>query len=136
MAVVATAHESYSGGGAAFEVADFLVLEPRKNDEWEKSGYRALYYTVPFNCNKMTRACFSENDYNTLPHCHEELFGNLTIRFTNAEGGKTGWQFIWNESVWPANAHKVKPATSSPFMLDGGKGTLPAKASFCGGPAG
>ena len=75
VAVVATAHESYSGGGAAFEVADFLVLEPRKNDEWEKSVYRALYYTVPFNCNKMTRACFSENDYNTLPHCHEELLG-------------------------------------------------------------
>ena len=138
VAVVATAHESYSGGGAAFEVADFLVLEPRKNDEWEKSGYRALHHTVPFSCNKMIRACFSEKDYNTLPHCHDETFGTLTIHFTNTEASKIVWQFIWNESVWPANTppRNREPATSSPFTLDGGKGPLPANAPFCGGPAG
>lgn len=129
VALVREQREMYSGGGASFGVADFVAVE---------AGGRVgpvLYSAVPFSCQKMIRACFSERDYRTSKHCHDESSGYLTIA-TPVAGE---WLFTWHETEWPADTRARDSAkSSSRFRLPRGAAgkdrSLPPEVSFCGGP--
>lgn len=123
VAIVSEAREMYSGGGASFEIADFVELGS------DPAPRRAVYASVPFSCSKMVRACFGLKEYDTSPHCHDEYSGYLTIRFP-AQGN---WQFTWHETDWPAHVRASKKTTTrTPFSVPG----QPSKVPFCdGGPA-
>jgi len=43
----------------------------------DPAGARAAYEDIPFWCSQMIRACFSEKEYKTSPHCHDETVGTL-----------------------------------------------------------
>jgi hypothetical protein len=141
VALVRNLRESYSGGGAGFAYADFVVL--RADGKYAPTP---LYAGVPFSCSKMIRACFSERDYKTSRHCHDEMNGYLTIQFPARAGdvpGESGWTFFWHQSDWPANVTKsharrtqtrfVLPANNMKSM-NGANASLPPNVSFCGAP--
>ena len=133
VAIVSVSNEMYSGGGASFSVADFVAL----NDN--KTKHDVLYPSVPFSCSKMVRACFSEREYKTSRHCHDESSGYLTIQFPRQQN--KGWAFTWNEIDWPAHTSKAKEKRvrtpfSIPSNLDGNeRSKVLEKVPFCGGPA-
>jgi len=126
VAIVAGSSESYSGGGARFEWADFVPLAP------DGKAAAPVHAGVPFSCSKMVRACFSEKDYATSPHCHDESSGSLRIRYAPPArpGGELAWRFAWQQGEWPASRARPLPAGAAvPFVP--GRGAGPA---FCGGP--
>ena len=129
VALVREQREMYSGGGASFGVADFVAAGPGG-----RVG-QVLYAAVPFTCQKMIRACFSERDYRTSRHCHDESSGYLTI---DTPVG-ADWQFTWHETEWPANTRardsvKSKTRFTVPRSIAPGGGVLPEGTFFCGGP--
>jgi hypothetical protein len=118
VALVSHSHETYVGGGATYSYADFVTLEGKP-----------AFSAVPFACNKMVRACFTEDEYAKSPHCHEEWTGHLGIRY-GAAGIQT---FVWYEEKWPAHV-KGEQRSVRPFQPDpSGTEELPAPAgiSFC-----
>lgn len=122
IALVSETREMYSGGGASFRTADFVVLDADRT---------LAYGAVPFSCSKMVRACFSERDY-ARGHCHDESSGSLTIRYPEGEGR---WRFHWRETEWPAFAPRSRAATEQvAFQIAPGNTRRPASVSFCGGP--
>ncbi|PIF77177.1 hypothetical protein CLU95_4350 [Variovorax sp. 54] len=122
VAVQQTVTEGYSGGGASFSTADFVPLE----------GGAAVHTGVPFSCNKMVRACFSEKEYRTSKHCHDESFGSLRIAYgePTKPGGPYDWQYTWLQTEWPQN--EPKSATTTSRIRFTAK-TI-ERAGFCGGP--
>jgi len=44
-----------------------------------RTGVRKL--VLNFSSSKMIRACFSEQEYKKSPHCHDETWMTLNIRF-------------------------------------------------------
>ena len=122
IALVSETREMYSGGGASFRTADFVVLDADRT---------LAYGAVPFSCSKMVRACFSERDY-ARGHCHDESSGSLTIRYPEGEGR---WLFHWRETEWPAFAPRSRAATERvAFRIAPGNTRRPASVGFCGGP--
>lgn len=85
----------YSGGGKGEQFADFVMLEP-------KGAYKLALADVPFYSYEMIRACFSEKDYKTSPHCHDETSSSLSIQFKDI--GKPYYQWILNytDFTWEA----------------------------------
>lgn len=85
----------YSGGGKGEQFADFVMLEP-------KGKYQLALVDVPFYSYEMIRACFSEKDYKTSPHCHDETGSSLSIQFKDI--GKPYYQWILNytDFTWEA----------------------------------
>lgn len=67
----------------------------------------------------MIRACFSEQEYQTSKHCHDESTGSLRIRYAAAAPGaaRHGWTFVWNETDWPQNTLQSK-ATHETSTID------------------
>ncbi|MDP5240573.1 hypothetical protein Q9Q94_13595 [Uliginosibacterium sp. 31-16] len=87
VALLSRRSEMYSGGGASFERADFIPL----------GTDAALHAGIPFSCNKMIRACFSEADYRSGRPCHDEYSGRLSIRYQTRPGqADYRWQFFWH----------------------------------------
>lgn len=134
LAVALVSHftESYSGGGAGFEMADFLRLDEGKGAAPSAGTYEVAYAGIPFSCNTMVRACFTEREYQTSPHCHQESDGHLTLRFAEAP---SQWSFTWHQTDWPA--HKPARSKKPSQVTFGGSPaarpyTLPGKVSFCG----
>lgn len=136
VALIRKRQEAYAGGGASFDVADFLRLGP------EPATPDVLYAGVPFSCTKMVRACFVEADYRKSQHCHDESTGGLSIQYrTLGNRPDYAWNFLWHEQDWPA---KTAPSgarhTEHRFSLPNGPRTsssslLPAEVPFCnGGP--
>lgn len=122
IALVSEVREMYSGGGASFRTADFIVLDATRT---------VAYGAVPFSCSKMVRACFSERDY-ARGHCHDESSGALTIRYPDGEGR---WTFQWRETEWPAFKPKSRETTArTAFEIAPGNQERPASVAFCGGP--
>ncbi|MET0349660.1 MAG: hypothetical protein ABW067_07715 [Rhizobacter sp.] len=122
IALVSEVREMYSGGGASFRTADFIVLDAART---------VAYGAVPFSCYKMVRACFSERDY-ARGHCHDESSGALTIRYPDGEGR---WTFQWRETEWPAFEPKSRETTErTTFQVAPGNTSSPASVGFCGGP--
>lgn len=108
--------EMYSGGGASVEVADFISL---KAIAASAQKAKPVYGGVPFSCSKMIRACFSEQEYKTSKHCHDESTGSLRIRYAPAKPGaaRHGWTFVWNETDWPQDTPQSK-ATHETSTID------------------
>jgi hypothetical protein len=113
--------EMYSGGGANVEVADFISL---KAVAASAQAVKPVYGGVPFSCSKMIRACFSEQEYKTSKHCHDEFTGSLRIRYATAAPGaaRHGWTFVWSETDWPQDtlASKATHETSTLDIPPGG----------------
>jgi hypothetical protein len=122
VAVLQTVSEMYSGGGASFDTADFVPLE----------GGKALHEGIPFSCFKMIRACFSEKDYKTSKHCHDESNGSLRIVYGEAArpGAPYDWQYTWLQSEWPQNEPQ-RAATTTRIRFTA---KTTERADFCGGP--
>ncbi|WP_139165557.1 hypothetical protein [Microvirga guangxiensis] len=142
VAVLNRITESYSGGGAEFVIADFVTLDPGVTDVGED---QRRYGNVPFSCSKTVRACFSEREYKTSPHCHNESTGYLTLKFDiNPASHFHDWTATWHETSWPAgiakSAQTKKQQTErlAPLKHDvGPRGFVPSTFAFCaGGPAG
>jgi hypothetical protein len=125
-AVLWSVRESYSGGGASFRTADFVPVDgPQKAEALAHAG-------VPFDCNQMIRACFSEKEYKTSPHCHDESTGSLRIAYAAAAtaGGDYRWSYTWRQSDWAAHTPaRNQRSTVTRFTDRGGEA-----APFCGGP--
>lgn len=126
VAVVSTVREMYSGGGANFGTADFVPLDV------PVPGAKAAHASVPFSCSKMVRACFSEKEYKTSAHCHDESEGSLRIAYDAPAraGGAYAWRYTWRQSEWPAHRPERATTRSVNRFTDGGG----AAAPFCGGP--
>jgi hypothetical protein len=122
VAVLQTVSEMYSGGGASFDTADFVPLEDGK----------AVHEEIPFSCFKMIRACFSEKEYKTSRHCHDESNGSLRIAYGEAAkpGGLYDWQYTWLQTEWGQN--EPQSAAVSSRIRFTAKTT--ERAGFCGGP--
>jgi hypothetical protein len=107
VALLTSRSEMYSGGGASVETADFVSL---KAIAASAKAAKPVYGGVPFSCSKMIRACFSEQEYKTSKHCHDESTGSLRIRYAPAKPGATrhGWTFVWSETDWPQDTPESK----------------------------
>jgi len=85
----------YSGGGANIERASFYELTESGNE-------RSFIKNYPFSFNRMIRACFSEQNYESSQgNCHDEDSLSLDIRPVKP----LMWQFRYryNLSVSPAS---------------------------------
>jgi hypothetical protein len=126
VAVLWSVTESYSGGGASFRTADFVPVDgPKQADGLAHAG-------VPFDCYKMVRACFSEKEYRTSPHCHDESTGSLRIAYAapSKPGGDYGWSYTWRQSDWAAHKPARATRTRVARFTDRGGDAAP----FCDGP--
>ncbi len=142
VAVLWSVSEMYSGGGGSFSTADFVPLEPALR---AGAGREAVYPGIPFSCSKLIRACFSEAQYRSTKHCHDEIDGGLRIGYgapTKAlansparAGGKasrepSSWRFSWHEVEWPA----FEPQSKRSIRNIRFGPTNTARVPFCGGP--
>lgn len=122
VAVLQTVSEMYSGGGASFDTADFVPLE----------GGKAVHEGIPFSCFKMIRACFSEKEYKTSKHCHDESNGSLRIVYGEPAkaGGPYDWQYTWLQTEWGQNEPQSAAVTTRIRFT----AKTTERAGFCGGP--
>jgi len=136
VAVLNRTTESYSGGGAEFVTADFITLDPETLDVGEA---QRRFGGVPFSCSKMVRACFTEKEYKTSPHCHGENNGYLMLRYTaNPTSPYYDWTATWNETSWPAGVTQSAQKTTRKTLAlkPGSQSVAPDAFAFCaGGPA-
>jgi hypothetical protein len=135
IAVLTTVIESYSGGGATFRKADFVVLDRTSSDIGEK---HKLFEGVPFSCRKTVRACFSEQDHRSSKQCHDESSGYLTLNVSPSSSASFyEWTATWHETVLAGGKPKTTAAkTQTPALLRSGvKGAGTDAFPFCrGGP--
>ncbi|MCH7314779.1 hypothetical protein [Acinetobacter sp. ANC 3882] len=97
IAIIDQFSEMYSGGGAGIERASFYELEDSGNE-------RPFIKNYPFSFNRMIRACFSEQDYESSKgKCHDEDGLSLDIRPIKP----MVWQFRYRYSL------DVSPASDS-----------------------
>lgn len=137
IAVISTVRDMYSGGGASFEVADFLRFIGRRSGD-SATAFDAVYLGVPFSCSKMIRACFSEREYAKSRHCHDESAGSLHIRYAIDNAGNPDWSFRWRQTEWPAHVGQKHSDTKVstlklPRASDAGAtASGPGPIDFCG----
>ncbi|ENW82850.1 hypothetical protein F909_01126 [Acinetobacter sp. ANC 3929] len=97
IAVIDTFSEMYSGGGAGIERASFYELK-------DSGKTHRFIENYPFSFNRMIRACFSEQDYESSKgKCHDEDGLSLDIRPIKP----MVWQFRYRYSL------DVSPASDS-----------------------
>ena len=85
----------YSGGGRGEQVADFIMLKPQ-------GKFKVALTSIPFYSYKMIRACFSERDYKTSPHCHDESGSTLSIQFRDVGKAFYQWTLNYTDFTWDA----------------------------------
>jgi hypothetical protein len=131
VAIVQHVHEMYSGGGAGFGIADFVVLGA-------SSIPVRLYAGVPFSCSKMVRACFTEKQYRTSLNCHDLYDGWLTLSYAPSKSpDRYAWTAVWHERDQPQNVPKplatlTERAVAIPRAI-GDVSRAFRRVSFCGG---
>ncbi|RZF52115.1 hypothetical protein EXE30_09665 [Acinetobacter halotolerans] len=97
IAMIDVFSEMYSGGGAKIERADFYELK-------DSGSTHRFIKNYPFSFNRMIRACFSEQDYETSKgNCHDVDRLSLDIRPIKP----MLWQFRYRYSL------DVSPASDS-----------------------
>jgi hypothetical protein len=137
VAVLNSKTEGYSGGGAEFVTADFVTLDPEVSDIGEQER---RFRAVPFSCSKTVRACFTEKEYKTSPHCHDESSGYLTLKFAVTPASRFyDWTATWHQTSWPAGVLRTgQIKTQTAAALKPGKQTVAADTfPFCDrGPVG
>lgn len=124
IALISHEYKSFDNGKASFNIADFILLE-------EAPKFSPVYPSVPFSCLKIIRACLTDEEIETSSHCYDENFAYLTV--TPHSDGK--WQFLWNETAWPAHTHR-QSKTLVKFVLSPNATRNPKslpQISFCGG---
>ncbi len=123
VAVLSSVSEMYSGGGAVFRTADFVPLD---------APAQAAQAGVPFYCSRMIRACFTEKEYASSRHCHDENRGSLRIAYGASPRGQGAypWQFQWHETEWAAHAPRSAARTDVLRFTAATAGRVP----FCCGP--
>lgn len=94
----------YSGGGSSEQYADFVQLYP--HDKYNLAIADQLFYS-----SEMIRACFSEQDYHTSPHCHDESGTLLNIQFKDIGQNYYQWVLNYTDYDWPANAPETHKTT-------------------------
>lgn len=137
VAVLNSKTEGYSGGGAEFVMADFVTLDP---EVWDIGEQQRRFRAVPFSCSKTVRACFTEKEYKTSPHCQDESSGYLTLKFAMTPASRFyDWTATWHETSWPAGVPRTgRIKTQTAAVLKPGKQAVAADTfPFCdGGPVG
>jgi hypothetical protein len=89
VALVNHVFEMYSGGGASFDIADFVMLAGSPSP---------VYEGVPFWCSKMVRACFTEEEYRRGGNCHDLYEGFLTLSYgPSRSADRYTWTAVWHE---------------------------------------
>ncbi|MEN8367062.1 hypothetical protein [Acinetobacter bereziniae] len=101
IAVVKRWSTTYSGGGRAEEIADFVMLEPNH-------AYKLALADVAFHSYEMIRACFYQEEYQSSPHCHDESGSNLSIQFKDIGKEYYQWRLNFTDFNWEA----FKPESS------------------------
>ncbi len=96
IAIVKQYGTGYSGGGKGEDIADFLMLEPR-------GQFKIALSNVAFYSYEMIRACFSEKDYKTSPHCHDESGSTLSIGFKNVGKPYYQWTLNYTDFIWESD---------------------------------
>lgn len=125
VAILRHGNTMYSGGWASFEVADFVALDSTPPETLIGAAPTVLYRSVPFSCEQMIRACFSEKDYaEKKDNCHDSYTGSLRITFpSRPTTSSPSWRFAWSSDGEPAK----------PFMMpDQATPDAPWPVSFCG----
>jgi hypothetical protein len=133
VALVQTVVEMYSGGGATFEIADFVSLSETD------ASVTTVLRDVPLSCSRMVRACFSEDDYRRLAvNCHDLYDGFLTLSYaTVAPPDRYEWTAVWHERDQGQGLPRSQ-ASSTEQRLKLSQGTADVASgfksgSFCGG---
>jgi hypothetical protein len=134
VAVVAGAAQMFSGGGAGYHSADFVVLG-------EGDPAVAAYSNVPFSCSKDLRGCFTEEDYRRSPNCSDLYEAFLTIAFRPSKSRERYvWTLTWHERHQAPGVPKSKTeVTETPADLPIDKvdtSHVTSSFSFCGGGIG
>jgi hypothetical protein len=134
VAVVVGASQVFSGGGAGYESADFVVLgggDPTT----------AVYSNVPFSCRKDLRGCFTEEEYRRSPNCSDLYEAFLAIAYRSSRSrDRYAWTLVWHERHQPPNVPKSQIAVTQTTVdlsidkVDASKST--SSFSFCGGGIG
>ena len=102
VAIVKQYGRAYSGGGKGEHIADFVMLEPN-------GQYRTALAQIPFYSYEAIRACFSEAQYKTSPHCHDESGSTLSIDFKDIGQPYYQWTLNYTDYNWDAfKAEKFK----------------------------
>lgn len=102
VALVKQYSRAYSGGGKGEHIADFLMLDTN-------GQYRKALSKIPFYSYEAIRACFSEKDYKTSPHCHDESGSTLSIQFNDIGQPYYQWILNYTDYYWDAfKAEKFK----------------------------
>ncbi len=96
IAIVKQYGTGYSGGGKGEEVADFLMLE--SNGQFKMALSNVAFYSY-----EMIRACFSEKDYKTSPHCHDESGSTLSIGFKDVGKPYYQWTLNYTDFTWESD---------------------------------
>jgi hypothetical protein len=125
VAVIRSVNQGFSGGGAMYERADFVAL-----DDTPPAEAKPAHAGVPYFCMQDFRACFTEKEYKTSPHCREQNDGQLRIAYgAPAKAGEPyAWTYTWRESAWPGNEPKSKMTHTVTRFTDDDI----AAAPFCG----
>ncbi|MEF9958034.1 MAG: hypothetical protein RR767_12685 [Acinetobacter sp.] len=108
IAIIDQFSEMYSGGGAGIERASFYELK-------DAGLMKQFIKNYPFSLNRMIRACFSEQDYESSKgNCHDEDALSLDIRPMKP----MLWQFRYgyNLSVSPASDSEEKSYKRSKIL--------------------
>lgn len=108
--------ESYSGGGRTYETADFIELK-------ENGDYAVALSSIPFYYDELIRACFSAEDYDNNPNCHDQNTSILSIKF-HEDFPYYRWDLTYIDTEWPSGVSKSKrkikkskPITVIPYQV-------------------
>jgi hypothetical protein len=134
VAVVAGANQAFSGGGAGYQSADFVVLG-------EGDPMAVAYSNVPFSCTKSLRACFTEEEYRRSPNCSDFYSAFLTVAYRPSKSRERyAWTLVWHERHQPPGAPKSQTVVTQTTVdlpvnkVDATSAT--SSFSFCGGGIG
>ena len=91
----------YSGGGRHEQYADFVQLD--KNGKYKLAISYVLFYS-----SEMIRACFSQQEYITSPHGHDEAGTMLNIKFLDTGLNYFRWILNYKDYSWASHTSEKK----------------------------
>ena len=116
IAMLKQEREAYSGGGRTYETADFIELK-------ENGHYAVALSSIPFFYDELIRACFSAEDYDNNPNCHDQNNSILSIKF-HEDSPYYRWELTYIDTAWPSGVsepmrkiNKSKPITLIPYQI-------------------
>ncbi len=102
VALVASASQRFAGGGASYQVADFVVLG-------EGDPTVTAYSNLPFSCGKGLQGCGTEEEYRRSPNCSDFYEGFLTIAYRPSKSRERYvWTLTWHERHQPPGVPKAQ----------------------------